>query len=95
MTGSASLDDSSDISSNNFSNIEGESESDYSDSYTNDEEEYHDQPRQLQRAQAPKKGLRTRGGRRNVIAVRIAYQPVSGSAASNVSILTQDNSSQY
>ena len=95
MTGSVSLGDSSDISLDNASNIKEESESEYSVSNTTDEEEYDDQPRQLPRAQAPKKGLQTRGGRRNVIAARIANQPVSGSAASNVGILSQDNTSQY
>ena len=39
--------------------------------------------------------MQTRGGWRNVIAEKIANQPVSGSAASNVHILTQDNLSQY
>ena len=70
MTGSASLDDSSDISSDNASNLEEESESEYNDSDTTDEEKYDDQPRQLPRAQAPKRGLQTRGGRRNVIPAR-------------------------
>ena len=46
-------------------------------------------------AQAPKRGLQTGVGQRNVMAARIANQPVSGSAASNVGILTQDNTSQY
>ena len=49
----------------------------------------------MPRAQAPKSGLRTRGGRRNVIGASIANQPVSGSATSNVGIVTQDNTSQY
>ena len=49
----------------------------------------------MPRAQAPKSGLQTRGGRRNVIGARIANQPVSGSTASNVGIVTQDNTSQY
>ena len=63
MTGSASLDDSPSISPGNASNIEEDTESEYSNSDKNDEEEYDDQPRQLSRAEAPKKGLRTRGGR--------------------------------
>ena len=63
MTGSGSLDDSPSISSGNASNIDEDSESEYSNSDKNNEEEYDDQPRQLSRTQAPKKGLRTRGGR--------------------------------
>ena len=46
MTGSALLDDSSDISSDNASNIEEESEVEYSDSDTTNEEEYNEQSRQ-------------------------------------------------
>ena len=95
MTGSASLDDSSDISPDNAFNIEEESEPEYSDSDTTDEEDYDEQPRQLPQSQAPKRGLQTRGGQRNVITAKIADQPVSGSTASNVGILTQDNASQY
>ena len=53
MTGSASLDDSPNISSDNASNNEEESE--YSNSDKTDDEEYDDQPRQLSWAQAPKK----------------------------------------
>ena len=49
----------------------------------------------MPRAQASKRDLQTRGGRRNVIAARIANQLLSGSAASNVGTLTQDNTSQY
>ena len=78
MAASASLDDSSDISSNNASNTEEKSEFEYSDSDATDEEEYDDQSRQLPRAQTTKRGLRTRGGVRNVIGTRIANQPVSG-----------------
>ena len=95
MTGSTSLDNFSDISSDNASNLEEESESEYSDSDTTDAEEYDDQPRQLPRAQAPKRRLQTIDRRRNVIAARIANQPESGSAASNLGIPTQDNTSQY
>ena len=87
------LGDSSDMSSDNASHIEEESESEYIDSHAIDEEEYDDRPRELPQAQAPKKGLRTRGRWRNVIAERIANEPVSGNAATDVGILIQDDTS--